>query len=91
MAYCGHKKEDFEDTSMDRHWKQARPEKPMNPWGNNLPAPQRGGGSEEDESLFCKLQSSHTTCNFQEIHCFDKDLQFIRIIGTDWNGLYIHI
>ncbi len=66
MAYCGHKKEDIEDTSMDRHWKQARPEKPWNPWGQ-LPAPQRGGGSEEDEAL----QSDQVSYNyaFQFKHC----------------------
>jgi hypothetical protein len=47
MAYCGHKKEDIEDTSMERYWKSARPGKPWNPWGQ-LPPPQRGGGGEEE-------------------------------------------
>jgi hypothetical protein len=41
------KKEDIEDTSMNRHWKPARPAPSWNPWGQ-LPAPQRGGGGEEE-------------------------------------------
>ena len=47
MAYCGHKKEDIEDTSMNAYWKPARPAKSWNPWGQ-LPPPQRGGGGEEE-------------------------------------------
>jgi hypothetical protein len=46
MAYCGHKKEDIEDTSMNSYWKPARPAAPWNPWGQ-LPSPQQGGGEEE--------------------------------------------
>jgi hypothetical protein len=48
MAYCGHKKEDIEDTSMNSYWKPARPAPSWNPWGQ-LPPPQRGGGGEEEE------------------------------------------
>ena len=48
MAYCGMKKEDMEDTSMERHWKSARPAPAWNPFGQ-LPAPQRGQGGEGDE------------------------------------------
>ncbi len=47
MAYCGMKKEDIEDTSMERHWQPARPAPAWNPFGQ-LPAPQRGGGGEEE-------------------------------------------
>ncbi len=47
MAYCGHKKEDIEDTSMNSYWKPARPAPSWNPWGQ-LPPPQRGGGGEEE-------------------------------------------
>ena len=47
MAYCGHKKEDIEDTSMEKLWKSARPAKAWNPFGQ-LPPPQRGGGGEEE-------------------------------------------
>ena len=50
MAYCGHKKEDIEDTSMNSYWKPARPAPSWNPWGQ-LPPPQRGGGGEEDEKI----------------------------------------
>jgi hypothetical protein len=48
MAYHGMKKEDIEDTSMERHWKSARPAKAWNPFGQ-LPAPQRGGQDGEDD------------------------------------------
>jgi hypothetical protein len=43
MAYHGMKKEDIEDTSMERLWPSARPAKAWNPFGQ-LPPPQRGGG-----------------------------------------------
>ena len=56
MATCGHKKEDLEHPSIidTPGNKAARPAKSWNPFGQ-LPAPQRGGGDEEDERL-------HTTC-----------------------------
>jgi hypothetical protein len=62
MAYCGMKKEDIEDTSMERHWKSARPAKAWNPFGQ-LPAPQRGGGGEGDESGEEESCSSNNALN----------------------------
>ncbi len=56
MAYCGHKKEDIEDTSMNSYWKPARPAPSWNPWGQ-LPPPQRGGGGEDDEHVSLVLAS----------------------------------
>jgi hypothetical protein len=53
MAYSGHKKEDIEDTSMERHWPPARPAKAWNPFGQ-LPPPRRGGGEEESAVLEVK-------------------------------------
>jgi hypothetical protein len=52
MAYCGHKKEDIEHTSIidSPGNKAARPAKPWNPFGE-LPAPSKGGGGEDDETL----------------------------------------
>jgi len=49
MAYCGMKKEDIEDTSMNRHWKPARPAAAWNPFGQ-LPPPQHGEDGEEESA-----------------------------------------
>ncbi len=53
MAYHGMKKEDIEDTSTHKQYPPARPAPSWNPFGK-LPAPQRGGGGEEDS---CKVQT----------------------------------
>ena len=63
MAYSGHKKEDIEDTSMERHWKSARPAKAWNPFGQ-LPAPQRGGGGEEES---CDLPSLNLKNTYETV------------------------
>ncbi len=56
------KKEDIEDTSMERHWQPARPAPAWNPFGQ-LPAPQRGGGgSEAGEEESCGSNNVLNVC-----------------------------
>jgi hypothetical protein len=71
MAYCGHKKEDIEDTSMNSYWKPARPAPSWNPWGQ-LPPPQQGGGGEEDEKM--GIRNPLESCNGLKI-LWNKNFQ----------------
>jgi hypothetical protein len=55
------KKEDIEDTSMEKHWKSARPAPAWNPFGQ-LPAPQRGQGGDDGAKESCSSNTVWSVC-----------------------------